>query len=107
MIRITTSYSLGHHVFWPLIPTALNFFLVLLKSLFTIPFSLRNYTSPYLYILSYYLLLSLSFFLNLESSLIYDILPSEPYLLVASYLQGRDIFYVVVALLALVVIFPA
>jgi hypothetical protein len=51
---------------------------------------LRNYLSIYSYILGYRLFLFPSFFLNLESSLIYDILPPEPYLLVAFYLQGRD-----------------
>jgi hypothetical protein len=43
-----------------------------------------------LHILSYYPFFLLSFFLNLESSLIYGILPPEPYLLAAFYLQGRD-----------------
>jgi hypothetical protein len=54
---------------------------------------LLNYISLYLYILGYYPFFFLSFFLNLESSLIYIILPPEPYLLVAFYLQGRDKYY--------------
>ena len=73
MIRIITCYS---PYLQPLISA--------------IPSPLHNYISLYLYILGYCLFLFLAFFFNLEFSSIHDILPLEPYLLVAFHLQGRD-----------------
>jgi hypothetical protein len=83
-IRIITCYSPYSPYPHPLVP-ALDFFLASCN-----PFFLALLYRSLLVYIKLLPLVTLAFFFNLESSLINGILPTEPYLLVAFYLKGRD-----------------
>jgi hypothetical protein len=84
-IRIITCYSPYSPYLHPLV-LALDSFLASCN-----PFSFALLYRSLLVYIKLLLLVTLAFFFNLESSLVNSILPTEPYLLVAFYLKGRDI----------------
>jgi hypothetical protein len=84
-IRIITCYSPYSPYPHPLVP-ALDSFLASCN-----PFSLALLYRSLLVYIKLLPLVTLAFFFNLESSLINGILLTEPYLLVAFYLEGYNI----------------